>query len=263
MNKEEIIKYLEFAERLADKAGVIMLKHFHVDVETRTKADKTIVTIADEEINQMVIEEAGKAFPAHSVSGEEQSVDNQSEYIWVCDPIDGTVPYAKGIPVAVFSLALVVNGIPIVGVVYDPFKKHLYSATKNGGSFLNGIPINVSSSSLGHGATINIEWWSDAPYDVDTAMHSLSLETSTYVLHLGCVVQAACLVATGQYEACVYAGTKGKNVDIAAVKLIVEEAGGIVTDIRGKEQRYDTDINGAIISNKLIHEKLVDSLKRV
>jgi len=263
MDKEETLKYLEFAKRLADKAGGIMLKHFHVDVETRTKADKTIVTIADEEVNRMVIEEVAKAFSSHSVLGEEQSVDKQSKYIWVCDPVDGTTPYAKGIPVAVFSLALVVEGTPLVGVVSDPFTKRLYSATKDGGAFLNGEPLKVSSVGLGESATINIEWWSNAPYDVDTAMHGLSLETSTYVLHMGCVVQAACLVASGQYEACVYAGTKGKNVDVAAVKLIVEEAGGVVTDIKGNEQRYDRDINGAIISNKEVHSKLVEKLKNL
>jgi fructose-1,6-bisphosphatase/inositol monophosphatase family enzyme len=261
MNKEQLSEYIEFSKSLAYKAGEIMLKHFHVDVETRIKADKSIVTIADEEINQMVIDEVENKFPTHSVFGEESSMDKKSDLIWVCDPIDGTIPYSKGIPVSVFSLALVDNGAPIVGVVYDPFTKKLYNAVKGGGAYLNDELITVSTLELAQGSTINCEWWSSAPYDVSSVMHDLSVETSVYILNLGCIINSACLVASGQFVASVYPGTNGKNVDIAAVKVIVEEAGGIVTDIHGLEQRYDTDINGAIISNKIVHEKLVGQLK--
>lgn len=254
-------EYLNFAKRVALQAGDIMLKHFHADVEHREKEDKTIVTIADEKINQLVIEEVEKAFPEHSVFGEEASNDKQHEYAWVCDPIDGTVPYAKGLPVSVFSLALVKDGEPIVGVVYDPFMKRLYSAQKGEGAFLNDEPMHVSSMGLERHAIINAEWWPDAPYDIDTACHDLSLKTETYVLHLGTVIDAACYVASGRYEACIFAGTTGKNVDIAAVKVIVEEAGGKVTDLFGNEQRYDGDIKGAIISNGKIHQELLSELE--
>jgi fructose-1,6-bisphosphatase/inositol monophosphatase family enzyme len=253
--------YLKFAKRVALQAGDIMLEHFHEEVEHREKADKTIVTVADEAINQMVIEEVEKAYPEHSVFGEEASTDKQSEFAWVCDPIDGTVPYANGVPVSVFSLALVKDGVPIVGVVYEPFMKRMYAAEKDGGAFLNDERISVSSLGLERHATLNIEWWPEAEYDIDTALHNISLDTKAYVLHLGCVVNAACWVAWGRYEACVFAGTKGKNVDIAAVKVIVEEAGGKVTDINGNEQRYDGDINGAIITNGKIHEELVAKIK--
>jgi len=253
--------YLEFAKRIALQAGDIMLEHFHAEVEHREKADKTIVTVADEAINQMVIDEVEKAYPDHSVFGEEASTDKQSELAWVCDPIDGTVPYANGAPVSVFSLALVKDGEPIIGVVYEPFMKRMYSAKKGEGAFLNNEPISVSNLGLERHATLNIEWWPEAEYDIDTALHNISLDTKAYVLHLGCVVNAACWVAWGRYEACVFAGTKGKNVDIAAVKVIVEEAGGKVTDINGNEQRYDGDINGAIISNGKIHDELVAKIK--
>lgn len=252
--------YVAFAKRLALGAGGIMLEHFHTEVTQREKADRTIVTVADEAINQMVIDEVEKAFPAHSVFGEEASSDKQSEYAWVCDPIDGTVPYANGVPVSVFSLALVKDGTPVVGVVYEPFMKRMYSAVKGGGAFLNDEPIKVSSLKLERHATLNVEWWPEAEYDIDTALHNISLETKAYVLHLGSVVSAACLVAWGRYEACLFAGTSGKNVDIAAIKVIVEEAGGKVTDINGDEQRYDRDIKGAIISNGRIHDELVKKL---
>lgn len=249
--------YLQFAKDVALRAGDIMLEHFHAEVEHREKADKTIVTVADEAINQLVINEVEKAYPGHSVFGEEASSDKQSDYAWVCDPIDGTVPYANGVPISVFSLALVKDGEPIVGVVYDPFMKRLYSGVKGGGAFLNDEPISVSNLGLERHATINIEWWPEAPRDIDTVFHNISLETKAYVLHLGSVISAACLVAWGRYEACVFPGTVGKNVDIAAVKVIVEEAGGKVTNIHGNEQRYDGDIDGAIITNGRIHDELV------
>jgi fructose-1,6-bisphosphatase/inositol monophosphatase family enzyme len=254
-------EYLEFAKKIALQAGEIMLKHFHVDVEQREKSDNTIVTVADEEINQLVIDEVGRIYPDHSVFGEEASNDNNHEYAWVCDPIDGTVPYSKGLPVSVFSLALVKDGVPIVGVVYDPFMKRLYSAVKNEGAFLNDVPIQVSTNDLERHSIVNVEWWAEAEYDIDTPLHQLSLDTKTYVLHLGTVIDAACYVAAGRYEACVFAGTTGKNVDIAAVKVIVEEAGGKVTDLFGNEQRYDGDIKGAIISNGKVHEQLLQSLQ--
>lgn len=234
-----------------------MLAHFDTDVSNHEKADQTIVTIADEKINALVIEEVEKKFPEHSIFGEEASSQKESEYAWICDPIDGTVPYAKGIPISVFSLALVKDGEPLLGVVYDPFTKRMYSGAKGGGAFLNGQPLKVSPNPLGRHSIVNIEWWSNAEYDIDSAGHKLSVETSSYVLHLGSVIQAACLVAAGQYEACLFARTKGKNVDIAAVKVIVEEAGGKVTDLFGSEQRYDQDIKGAIVSNGIVHDELV------
>jgi myo-inositol-1(or 4)-monophosphatase len=257
-------EYLKFAKDLAYQAGGIMLKYFQLGVEYRMKEDETAVTKADEEINQLVIDKVAEKYPDQSIFGEEGSVDKKSKLIWVCDPIDGTHPFMKGLPVSVFSLALVDNGVPILGVVYDPYNKRLYSAVKGHGAFLNDKPIKISNLDLVSEATVNIEWWSEAELDIDTPLHRLSLDTKAYVLHLGCVVNAACLVAAGQYEACLYAGTKGKNVDIAAIKVIVEEAGGKVTDINGVEQRYDVrDINGAIISNGIVHSKVLEYMKNI
>lgn len=254
---------LKFAEALTLEAGEIILKHFQPGIAFETKEDDTPVTKADKEVNALVIQRIREAYPDHSVLGEEESFDNHSPFMWLCDPIDGTHPYTKGIPVSVFSLALVHEGYPIIAVVYDPYTKSLYSAEKGKGAFLNGQPTHVSDRQPSQ-ATINIEWWKGAEYDVDTALHNFSQETGAYVLKLGSVIQGACLVAGGQFEACVFPGTKGKSIDIAAVKLIVEEAGGKVTDIHGNDQRYDAlDIKGALITNRLLHEPLLEALKNV
>lgn len=254
---------MSVAKEIALEAGKIMLRYFRLGVNTWEKEDMSVVTKADTDINRMVIERIGVKFPGHSVWGEEESRRTRASLEWVCDPIDGTVPFSKGVPVSVFSLALVRAGEPMVGVVYDPFTDRMYSAVKGEGAKVNGQPMRVSTIGLEKHSIVNVEWWPEAPFDLDTRMHQLSLTTKAYVLHMGCVINAACLVAAGQYEACVYAGTRGKNVDIAAVKVIVGEAGGQVTDLFGQKQRYDRDIRGALVSNGVVHNDILGYLKGI
>jgi len=253
-------EYLLFAKRIALQAGVIMLKNFNPNVEQWIKKDNSIVTLADTTINQMVIDEVNKTYPNTTVLGEEQDNFNNSKLAWVCDPVDGTVNYAKCIPINVFSLALVDDGEPVLGVVYEPYTKKMYTAIKGKGAYLNDEPIKVSNSIMGIGATFDLEWWPEAEFDTNTPLHKLSLDTGTYVLHIGSTIYGTMLVASGRFEACVFSGTKGKYVDIAAAKVIVEEAGGKVTDLFGNEQRYDKDIKGAVVSNGIIHKELIERL---
>lgn len=253
--------YLAFAEKIALEAGSVMLKYFKMGVESKEKVDKTVVTRADEEINKLVIKKVEDSYPNTSVQGEEASLNKSSKMVWVCDPVDGTEPFSKGIPISVFSLALVDDGKPVLGVVYDPFMKRLYKATSGNGAFLNNKKLKVSDKPLSVRATVDVEWWPEASWDADTAMHNLSMDTATYVLHLGSIIQAGCLVAAGQYEACIFTGGKGKNMDIAALKVIIEEAGGKVTDLFGNEQRYDGTIKGAIVSNGVVHDEILKYTK--
>ena len=136
-------RYLEFAKEIAIVAGKIMLKYFNKDNQSSYKEDNTIVTIADTEINDYLIKQVKEEFKEHSVDGEENKYNN-SNYVWVCDPIDGTAMYARGIPTAVFSLALVVNGKPIIGVIYDPFNNEMYYAQKGKGAYKNNQKITVN-----------------------------------------------------------------------------------------------------------------------
>ena len=214
-------EYLNFAIGISKKAGEIMKEYFSDDNGQTYKVDNTIVTIADKKINSYLIEQVKSTYPTHCVDGEEEQF-GKSSYVWVCDPIDGTAMYARHIPVAVFSLALVVDGIPIIGVVYDVFTNNLYTAIKGNGAYKNGKKISVND------------------YLLDD-MKS---------------------VAQGNFTLALFPGTTHKNCDIAAVKLIVEEAGGIVTDLFGNEQRYDQDINGAIISNKVVYAEVLDKINK-
>ncbi len=254
-------EYIVFAKEIAYKAGEIMLKYFNGNNGEYYKEDKTIVTKADNEINTYLIEQVKEKFPNHAVDGEEEKFGN-SDYVWVCDPVDGTCPYAKNIPVSVFSLALVVEGKSLVGVVYDPFMKNMYSAIKGQGAFLNDKKISVNNILLDDKRSIsNFDNWPNSPYNIYPLITELGKKT--YFLSIGSVIRACMCVATGEFNLALFPGTKNKNCDIAAVKVIVEEAGGKVTNLFGEEQKYNTDINGAIVSNNLVHDEVVDAVKKI
>lgn len=249
-------EYLEFAKDIAYKAGEIMIKYFKGDNKASYKFDQTIVTKADTEINQYLIKRVKEAFPTHSVDGEEEQF-GKSDYVWVCDPVDGTAMYARHIPVAVFSLALVVDGISTIGVVYDPFTNSMYSAIKGQGAYKNGEKISVNDIELDDMKSVsNFDMWPEAEYNLYDSIKELGKKT--YFVGIGSVIRACMCVANGDFNLAIFPGTKHKNCDIAAAKVIVEEAGGKVTDLFGNEQRYDKDINGAVISNGKVHNEVTN-----
>ena len=251
-------EYLEFAKEIAAEAGKIMLKYFKEDNGANYKFDQTIVTKADIEINKYLVDRVKEKYPTHSVDGEEEQF-GKSDYVWVCDPVDGTAMYARHIPVAVFSLALVINGEPKVGVVYDSFTDSLYTAIKGKGAYKNGNPIHVNDVALEDRRSVsNFDMWPEAHYNIYDSIKELGKKT--YFVGIGSVIRACMCVANGDFNLAIFPGTKHKNCDIAAAKVIVEEAGGKVTDIFGEEQRYDQDINGAVISNGKVHEEVINEL---
>ncbi len=256
-------EWLDFAKSVALEAGDIMRKHFGKKPDSHLKANNTIVTVADEEINDLVIKRVTERYPAHDIDGEEASQRRGSKYVWACDPIDGTSSFIMGLPVSVFSLALVIDGQPEVGVIYAPFSDHLYWASRGCGAYMNSRSIHVSQHSLDGRVEMNVDWWPSAPWDVMQVVHDLAYEKDVYVTTVGSTTHAAALVARGEFVASVFVGTKGKNVDIAAAKVIVEEAGGKVTDLFGREQRYDQDIRGAVLSNGIVHEEIVKAMRRL
>ncbi len=253
-------EYLEFAKNIAKNAGKIMLKYFNQSNGASYKGDKTIVTLADTEINSYLIEKVKEKYPTYSVDGEEEQFES-SDYVWVCDPVDGTAMYARHIPVAVFSLALVIKGEPIVGVVFDPFTNSLYTAIKGSGAYKNDEKICVNDFEIDDIRTVcNFDYWTKADYDVTKVLNKL--RKRAYFVGLGSVIRAGMCIATGDFSLAIFPGTLHKNCDIAAVKVIVEEAGGKVTDLFGNEQRYDKSIKGAVISNGKIHREVIELIKR-
>lgn len=253
----EYAKELEFAKKIAGEAGLIMQKYYRADQQVEMKSDHTPVTIADKAVNQLVINRVKVEFPNYGVLGEELSYESEREKLWVCDPIDGTVGYIIHVPTSMFSLALVMDGIPQVAVAFNPWTGELYSAIKGQGAFRDRQPIKVSSKPWGAGVHIaGSSSGKDEP--ADKARQEL-LKERIYVAGFIGTVFKGCLIAEGSIEGRTYMH-RGAH-DLAAVALLIKEAGGKVTDLNGNEQRYDRPINGAVMSNGLIHEQLLELVK--
>ena len=128
------------AKETAIKAGVLILKYFNADYEIQNKSYNNPVTTADKEADKLIKKTLLAANPNYGWLSEEtkDSPDRlEKKFVWVVDPIDGTKEFIKGIPEFVVSIGLVKNGEPVVGVIYNPITKEIFSAKKNGGSFLN------------------------------------------------------------------------------------------------------------------------------
>lgn len=245
-------EYLEFAVQLADMAGEIMAECLRAETQHSVKSDGGMVTIADTKVNTEVIKRVQKHYPSHGVLGEEESLAASSEYVWVCDPIDGTKMYAHNIPTSMFSLALVEAGLPVVGLAYNPWTKDMYRAVRGEGAFKNDAPIMVAQQAVGTQGRNAIGNWRE--YYTKTMQQRLKASQWEVIPQYPLVIKG-CLVAEGFLNGQIYSGNGAH--DIAALKLIIEEAGGTVTDLEGNEQRYDRVINGAILSNGLIHDELL------
>jgi len=220
--------------------------------------------LADTEINSYLIERVKAKYPTHRVDGEEEQYGVESDFVWVCDPVDGTAQYARHVPVATFSLALIVKGVTTVGVVYDPFLNELYWAVKGQGAYKNGERLHVSDTKLTDkdvfGAyeqmprSVAAKW-----YDVSKCVYEIR-KTCPMASFLS-VVRSCVAVAEGYYAFAIFPANGKNNQDVAAVKVIVEEAGGIVRNFAGEEERYDRGIiNGAIISNKTCYDEVLATI---
>lgn len=248
--------YKNFAINLAREAGETIKRNFVLRMKKEWKADNTPLTETDVVLNQLVIDSVRKAFPGHNILSEEGDyVSGTSEYVWVCDPLDGTIPFSHGIPTCVFSLALTHNGKSILGVVYDPFMDRMFFAERGGGAYMNGEKISVSNGDILRGSLIGITYWKDAPFDLSPLVEALKTERA-HILNIYSITYMGVLVAGGELAATIYSGNK--PFDTAAVKIIVEEAGGRVTDLFGDEQRYDGDCRGHLVTNGMLHKKLLE-----
>jgi len=252
-------EYLEFAKSLAKEAEVIALKYFGFEIESSWKEDNTPLTLAVTEINDLVIKRINEKYPEHSIYGEEKSERKEnSKYIWVCDPIDGTMAFSCGLPIFVFSIALVdqSNGLPVFGLINDPIMKNMYWAYKDGGAYRNGKQIFVSK-----GITLENTYLNTASSGRSVGFSNLPLmktlsDKKCAVMRYPSFIYGGIQVANGKYIGAVYYAKYGH--DVAALKIITEEAGGKVTDLNGEERRYDQDGLGCIVSNGILHKEILE-----
>lgn len=250
---DSFTKELEIATAIARSAGAIMLKYFDEDQKVEIKEDDSQVTIADKLINSLVIQELSQAFPDDGVIGEEESnTVYGAGRKWFCDPIDGTAGYIWGTPTAMFSLGLVIDGKPVMGVTYDPFLKKMYTGVTGKKSLCNDRPLSVSDLDLKSGI-----------FAVSGSVRSLPsrkyfqrmIDDNIRMATFSGAVYKYCLVAKGKLVGYVEHGVNAH--DTAASQVILEGAGGRMTSIDGKDLDYTKRFKGAIASNGISHEEIV------
>lgn len=255
--------YLDLGLDLAKKGGAVMRKNFTLNMKKEWKEDNSPVTETDLVVNDMVVRAVREAFPEHSILSEEEeesAFEPESEYVWICDPVDGTHNFSHGIPTATFALALTKNGQPELGVIYDPFLDRMFYAEKGKGAFVNGAPISVSTnptlkkSLIGMGKLKNVR----TLYPVLEAAkeHGAICITGLSIHYM------SALVAAGEFVASFFGGTGAH--DMTAGTILVEEAGGRASDLFGRRpERYDRDMEGQLCTNAVLHDQIIEIMDRV
>ena len=242
-------------------AGEVVREGFGKNFEIELKGSVTnLVTEIDKKSEQVIIDFIKKNFHNHSVLAEESGqFKTESEYVWVIDPLDGTTNFAHGLPIFSVSIGVQKNGETICGAVYDIMRNAMYSAEKNSGSFLNGKKINVNNNSdLSRSVLVT-----GFPYDVAenplNAVEKFSafLKKTRAIRRLGSAAIDFCYVAQGVFEG--FWEVSLNPWDICAGKLIVEEAGGIVTDFSNSEINIDS--KQILATNKLVHQEMLEILQ--
>ncbi len=252
---------IEKVIEVAKLAGEIVRDGFGKNFEIELKGSVTnLVTEIDKKSESAIIEFVKKNFKNHSTLAEESGYSKtDSEYAWVIDPLDGTTNFAHGLPIFSVSIGVQKNGETIYGVVYDVMRDAMYSAEKNCGSFLNGKKISVNKNSdLSRSVLVT-----GFPYDVsenpNNAVEKFSafLKSTRAIRRLGSAAIDFCYVAQGIFEG--FWEVSLNPWDICAGKLLVEEAGGIVTDFSGNQINIDS--KQILATNKLVHQEMLLILK--
>jgi histidinol-phosphatase len=244
---------LAFANDLADRAAAIAMEVFRGDVRVRIKADATPVTQADTAIEAMVRERVAEVFPDDRVLGEEEGGDAEAPgRVWIVDPIDATKNFARAIPVFATLIALQVDGSLDLGVVSAPALGERYEAVRGAGARMNGLPIGVSDVATVAEAQVT---FSSLPSLLAgrPGMRGL-LDEAVRTRGFGDFWIHA-LVARGASDVAIE--PELRVWDFAALKVIVEEAGGRMTTIEGEPVH---DGGSILTTNGLLHDELVRRL---
>ena len=244
----------------SEKAGEILLENFHKVKSVRVKGRGDIVTNVDLQTEKTVKQIIQDAFPDHGFLGEEfgESKGN-SEFVWIVDPLDGTTNYSRGIPLFNTSIAVARKGEVFMGAVNCPVTQELFFAEKGNGATLNGKKIKVSEVDKVEDSFLSFcdgHTLESKKAALDYFM-KLKLEAID-VRKLGSAALELSLLACGRLDGFFSLGTKAW--DVAAGTLIIQEAGGKVTDFEGKQFSLDKS-SGVVASNKRIHAELLKILK--
>ena len=237
---------LELALRLADAADALSLPRFRTGLAIETKADLTPVTEADHAVEAELRAVLAAERPGDAILGEEQGATGKGARRWMLDPIDGTRNYARGIPVWATLVALEEDDQVRVGVVSAPALGRRWWAERGEGAFANSDRIGVSAVERVEDAVLSVTLDDPVPELARRAWHVRGL--GDFWAHM--------LVAEGAVDGSIDA-VGVAEWDLAAVQVVVEEAGGTFTDFEGVSR---IDGGSAIASNGLLHDELLAAL---
>jgi myo-inositol-1(or 4)-monophosphatase len=251
------------ALEVAREAGRMLRDELGRARRIRFKGTPTnLVTEMDGRAEALIVDQLRRHFPDDAVLAEERgAMPGTSGRRWIIDPLDGTTNYAHGVPVYAVSIALEIAGRVVVGVIYDPNQDELFSAQLDAGAFLNGIRLAVSTT-----PTLNESLLATGfPYNVREVARNNLAEYSAFSLRsqgvrrTGSAVIYLAYVAAGRVDG--YWELRLGAWDVAAGGLMVEEAGGRVTNLTGG--RLDLDAPEVLASNGRIHGEMVQTLQEV
>lgn len=227
----ELGEYLRFAEDIAREAGKHTLSYFRRDIDVEIKKDRSPVTRADRETEQLLRSRIEAAYPDHGIAGEEFGVpQTRGKWTWVVDPIDGTQAFIHGVPLYTVLIALLHDDEPVIGVIHNPALDETVSAAVGAGAHYNGRTCRLRAcSSLDEAEVCTTDFVSlahDAP-----SLHRHIVETApfgrTWADGYGYL-----LLASGRID--VMVDPVMSIWDVAPMYPIVEESGGTITDLSGK-----------------------------
>jgi len=246
---------------IAREAGALLMEFFDKNIKIEYKGDADLVTAADRNSEALIRERIRQAWPGHDVLGEEQGLsDTGSEFRWYVDPLDGTTNFAHGFPVFCVSMALQHKGVTVAGVCYDPTRDEMFAAERGKGATLNDRPIHVSKTAKLAESLVGTGFPSHKRHKNPNIhfYHQITLR-SHGVRRAGSAALDLCYVACGRTD-----GFWEFNLnpwDTAAGVLIVEEAGGRVTDFSGGP--FQLNSRETLASNGLIHDALMHEFREI
>lgn len=256
---EDVADYLKLAKDVSVSAGKLLMGKYKKLKKIQHKTKNDLVTEADFESEKLIISSIRKKYPGHSFLAEEGGESpGKEDMTWIIDPLDGTNNYTYGLPIFGVSIALVNGKEPVLGVINTPFVGQLFHAVKGGGSFMNGKPIRVSKRDRLEDSMMLYD--SDFVKRKTAILYSLDNITKRVfrIRMLGAASVQFTQIALGNAE--LWTEESTLPWDNAAGALIVEEAGGKVTDFDGRA--WNPWMKNLVASNGTrIHGEILDLLK--
>lgn len=256
-------KFLEVAKSAAIKAGEVVAKLYGKKHSLKYKSDPSdFATEADLESERIILEIIKKNFPGHNILSEEfgKSQTKDSPYTWVIDPLDGTLTFVACLPFFSISIGLLEKGMPIIGVINRVAAKELYWAQKGKGAFLNDQKIKVSGKNLLKDAAFGLDYgFAKGREEEIENVHKAVVSKVRYPFALGGAEVSLALVARGTLDGYIHSAYPW---DFVAGALLVEEAGGKVTDFEGKSLDFLKEWLHVVATNGVIHKQVLECLNK-